>query len=287
MDMKLLIISGLSGSGKSIALHALEDIGYYCVDNLPLSLLPGLFQQLQNGTIRKVKLVAVGIDSRNLAELDRFPEMVDHLNQADIDFQTLYLQADDKVILKRFSETRRRHPLSSKDMPLAEAIQKEREILQPVFASADLKIDTSHTNVHELRQLVQNRIEKSTPHEISLLFESFGYKNGIPADADFVFDVRCLPNPHWEAKLRSLTGKDAKVITFLQKKTDVQEMLTDICQFLEKWLPRFKQENRSYMTIAVGCTGGQHRSVYLVGELVRYFMAQGHTGAIERHRELL
>ena len=172
-------------------------------------------------------------------------------------------------------------------MPLAEAIQKEREILQPVFASADLKIDTSHTNVHELRQLVQNRIEKSTPHEISLLFESFGYKNGIPADADFVFDVRCLPNPHWEAKLRSLTGKDAKVITFLQKKTDVQEMLTDICQFLEKWLPRFKQENRSYMTIAVGCTGGQHRSVYLVGELVRYFMAQGHTGAIERHRELL
>jgi len=287
MDMRLSIVSGLSGSGKSIVLNALEDMGYYCVDNLPLSLLPELMGQVNSGALRKISHTAVGIDSRNLAQLDRFPQMVEELERATIAVEIVFLHADDTILLKRFSETRRRHPLSGADVALKEAIQKEREILQPVFANADLQIDTSHTNVHDLRRLVQHRIGKSAYHDISLLFESFGYKHGIPADADIVFDVRCLPNPHWEANLRPLTGKDQAVIDFLRSHTDVQQMFTDISAFLEKWLERFKQENRSYMTIAIGCTGGQHRSVYMVRQLTQHFQHIGNSNVMERHRELL
>ena len=281
--MKLVIVSGLSGSGKSIALQVLEDLEYYCIDNLPINMLHALTKEIL--TV-KHKFVAVGIDARNVvSELERFPEQINKLKKYDIDYEIFFLEASDAALIKRFSETRRKHPLSGKETPLNEAIIQERHLLEPISAKADLRIDTSSTNVHQLRDLVKARVDRADNKSISIMFESFGFKHGVPIDADFVFDVRCLPNPHWVPELRSLTGFDEPVINYLNEHEEVKEMFDDISHFLDKWIPRFEQDNRSYITIAIGCTGGQHRSVYLVNKLAK-LIKNKHNNALSRHREL-
>lgn len=284
--MKLIIITGLSGSGKSTALQALEDLGYYCIDNLPVGLLPAFAEQIINMPTRSYKNAAVSIDVRNLStDLEQFPEVLDELKGTGLACEIFFLDADEKILLKRFSETRRKHPLTNQGLPLAEALVRERTLLEPMLAHADLHIDTSELHLHQLREIVRERVEAQTSSHMSLLFESFGYKRGIPADADFVFDVRCLPNPHWESQLRPLTGLDPEVARFLEGQPAVLQMFEHIRDFLEAWIPRFEADNRSYMTVALGCTGGQHRSVYLVQLLAGHFRAV-RENVIVRHREL-
>lgn len=281
--MKLIIVSGLSGSGKSIALNVLEDLDYYCIDNLPINMLDALATEI---VAAGHEFVAIGIDARNVAaELGVFPEQLKKLKKSDIDCEIFFLEANDITLTKRFSETRRKHPLSSKETPLKEAIIQERHLLEPISAKADLRIDTSSTNVHQLRDIVKARVSKADNQSISIMFESFGFKHGVPIDADFVFDVRCLPNPHWVPELRALTGYDESVIQYLDGFAEVQEMVDDIMSFLDKWIPRFERDNRSYITIAIGCTGGQHRSVYLVNKLAK-MIKNKHNNALSRHREI-
>lgn len=284
--MRIVIVSGLSGSGKTIALQTLEDLDYYCVDNLPFKLIRPLAQEILAAGSVLPPTVAVGIDARNfLDELARFPAILTELRDSGLSVDVLFLQADDEILLKRYSETRRKHPLSLGNVPLREAIRQERRLLEPVAAHADLVIDTSDTNLYQLRELVRARVHATPRGAMSLLFESFGFKNGIPADADFIFDVRCLPNPHWEPQLRPLTGLDRPVIEFLDRQTDVLEMVTDLSHFLETWLPRFEASNRSYLTVAIGCTGGQHRSVFIAEALLRHF-SKIRQHVMVRHREL-
>ena len=284
--MKLIVISGVSGSGKSTALNVLEDLAYYCIDNLPVGLLPALAEQMQNIPNELVENIAVGIDARNLpGELHRFPYILGQLKNKGMPCEIVFLDADDDVLLKRFSETRRKHPLSLDDTPLMEAIKKERELLEPISSRADLYVDTSRTNLHQLRELIRERLDGVDTQGLSLLIESFGYKYGVPADADFVFDARCLPNPHWEAKLRPLTGKDQDVAEFLQAQPQVDHLFQDILRFAQTWLPCFEAENRSYMTIAIGCTGGQHRSVYL-SERLASSLRETYDSVSIRHRDL-
>ncbi len=282
--MRLIIVSGLSGSGKSIALHVLEDLGYYCIDNLPIALLPALASQADIEAAPDK--YAVGIDARSTGgTLEDFPAMLRDLRGHGVEYEIFFLDADDTTLLKRFSETRRKHPLSNQKVPLEEAIELERRLLEPLSNAADLVIDTSLTNVHQLRDLVRQRVADKPPRTLSILFESFGYKHGVPADADFVFDVRCLPNPHWQPELRALTGYDKPVADFLEKQSQVDRMYQDLITLLENWLPQFEADNRNYMTIAIGCTGGQHRSVYLVERLARHFREQ-ERHVLTRHREL-
>ena len=285
--MKLVIISGLSGSGKSVALHTLEDIGFYCIDNLPMGLLATFARHLMEESGGKPpERVAVGIDARNHPDqLQRFGAILDELREQEIDCQIIFLQADESTLLKRFSETRRKHPLSGKDISLADAIARERELLNPIAQNANLFIETSHTNVHQLRDLIQERVGSSNSRDLSLLFESFGFKHGIPGDADFVFDARCLPNPHWDPKLRPLTGRDQAVADFLDQHELVLTMFEQIRDFLGFWLPHFKADKRSYLTVAIGCTGGQHRSVFLAERLAGWFR-EHHQNVALRHREL-
>jgi len=284
--MKLIIVSGRSGSGKSTALHVLEDMGYYCIDNMPAGLLPGLINEMalqENGRGDKV---AVSIDARNLpSNLARFPEITTQLKARGIEFSIVYLNALDQTILTRFSETRRKHPLSSHSVSLEEAIQQESRLLDPIASLADLKIDTTSLNVHQLRELVKEQVISQSHKHLALLFESFGFKQGIPIDADLVFDARCLPNPYWDPALREYTGKDAAIRDFLEAEPLVESMFQDICQFLVKWLPHFEANNRSYMTVAIGCTGGQHRSVYLAERLTEQFRTPQSNVQV-RHREL-
>ena len=280
-QIKMIIVSGLSGSGKSIALNTLEDLDYYCIDNLPVGMLKAMSEQINKEWGQNHKRIAVGIDARNSSdELENFPELLDKLNNQNLSIQIFFLKAENNTLLKRFSETRRKHPLTSKDVSLADAIELERQLLAPIASSADLYIDTTHTNIYQLRDLIRERVAGSSHEPMSLLFQSFGYKHGVPSDADFVFDVRCLPNPHWESTLRPLT-----VIDYLEKQPVAIEMLKHIKQFMITWIPRFEGESRSYMTIAVGCTGGQHRSVYITESLGKFFGAQRKNVAI-RHREL-
>jgi len=284
--MKLIIISGLSGSGKSIALNVLEDLHYYCIDNLPAAMLPALADQLLGSSNMEHEHIAVGIDARNSpSDLAGFADILRDLKSRHIEVEIFFLEADTPTLIKRFSETRRRHPLSSDEVPLSEAIAQERSLLEPIAVEADLHIDTSRTNVHQLRELIYSRVNDGDATRLSLLFESFGFKQGIPVDADFVFDVRCIPNPHWEPRLRRLTGRDPAVAEFLEQHDDAVKMFNDIRQFLENWIPRFEADNRSYMTIAIGCTGGQHRSVYMVEKLAACFKEQ-RPGILHRHREL-
>jgi UPF0042 nucleotide-binding protein len=297
--MSLLIVSGLSGSGKSIALQALEDLGYYCIDNLPAGLLPHFTEQLLgtgSHTRRKSETgkpslddapthTAVGIDARNRAFLDVLPQSLARLEQLGVKYRIIFLEADENVLVKRFKETRRKHPLTDKDTPLLEGIRLERKLLEPLSFNPALRIDTTHTTPHELRTRVQDFARGDDSSGMTLLFESFGYKKGTPADADYVFDVRCLPNPHWQPELRPYTGRDPQVAAFLESHTTVQQMFDELSGLLERWLPGFEAERRSYMTIAVGCTGGQHRSVYLVEKLAAHFTAKGIKTQI-RHREL-
>lgn len=284
--MKLLIISGTSGAGKSIVLHALEDIGSYCVDNLPMALLPAFAKEMASSEKQVYETIAVGLDARNLTnDFAAFPQLLREIGDSGIHYEVIFVDASDDTLIKRFSETRRRHPLTDSEVPLEEAILNERLMLKPVIAHADMQIDTSRTNVHQLRDLVQKRIDPSSSSTMSVLFESFGFKHGIPVEADFVFDVRCLPNPHWEPHLRALTGCDSEVADFLESHDEVNCMFDEIKNFIESWLPRFAADNRSYLTIAVGCTGGQHRSVYFVKRLTEHFQNLQQR-VLTRHREL-
>jgi len=283
--VKLVIVSGHSGSGKSVALHTLEDLGYYCIDNLPAGLLGALTLELKQ-VPNPVELAAAGIDARNLPHaLQQFNELLDQLQEQGIKSEILFLTCDTDTLIKRFSETRRRHPLSNDSVSLAEAVEQEKALLEPIASRADLFIDTSTTTVHQLRALLHQRLGQRQDHRLSLSFQSFGYKHGIPTDADFVFDARCLPNPHWLPELRPLTGRDPEVIRYLESETLASRMFQELCTFLGNWIPAFEADNRSYLTIAVGCTGGQHRSVYLTEQLARHF-SDRYPGVTVRHREL-
>ncbi len=283
--MKLIVVSGYSGSGKSTALNVLEDAGYYCIDNLPLMLLKDFVSQ-SLGHEHPVESLVVGIDVRNLSSgLESFPQLMDDIRALGADCEVLFLDTAAAVLQKRFSETRRKHPLSSVDVSLSEAVKQERIMLGAVRECADICIETSNTNVRELRAIVADRVVRRKSGELSLLLMSFGFKYGAPADVDFIFDVRCLPNPHWESHLRESTGQDQSVIDYLSAQPEVGQMQADISDFLQRWIPRFEAENRSYMTIAIGCTGGQHRSVYCVERLHQQLKSH-YPQILSRHREL-
>lgn len=273
---RLIIISGLSGAGKSVALHTFEDIGMYCIDNLPMSLLRELADQIRDGSIQATSEIAIGIDARNPEnEIRKLPDIIKNLKKDNLAVELVFIEANDEVLTRRFSETRRKHPLSSKSVSLNEAIRNERKIMEELSEHADIRIDTSHTLLHELRDIVRKRIARRPQATLSIQFTSFGFKFGIPRDADFVFDTRCLPNPYWEPELRSLNGKDPAVISFLSNKEPVVDMITQIRDYLDFWIPRFESDNRSYLCVALGCTGGQHRSVYMSEQLAEHFRERG------------
>jgi len=284
--MRLIIVSGLSGSGKTVALHALEDLGYYCIDNLPAGLLKAVVDEISAGKGRIGRGLAVGIDARNrLQDLESLPHLIEEFRKQHIQTDVLFVLADNEVLLKRYSETRRRHPLAEHGAELRNAIEEEREVLSEVINSADLIIDTTRTSVYELADVIRERVNGRAPAALSLLIESFGYKHGIPADADFVFDLRCLPNPYWDLNLRNLTGLDEQVVRFLDEQESVAAMHADILAFLERWIPEYRASNRAFLTVAIGCTGGQHRSVYMTEKLAESLRSfDDHIST--RHKEL-
>lgn len=285
MAMRLVVISGRSGSGKSTALHVLEDLGFTCIDNLPAKLLPALFREIEQSE-GGVSQIAVGIDARNLlGRLDPIPEILEQLRATGVDCEVIFLDARTPVLIRRYSETRRRHPLSSCEVDLRQALAMERDRLDPIADIASRQIDTSNMTLHQLRDLIKKQIVPDSGGDMAILFTSFGYKHGVPLDADFVFDVRSLPNPYWVPELRPFTGHDADVIQFLESQTEVAAMLADLIGFLSRWLPHFNATNRSYLTVAVGCTGGQHRSVYICNRLKEHF-GSGFGNVQVRHREL-
>ncbi len=283
---RIIVVSGLSGSGKSVALHRLEDLGYYCIDNMPAALLPQLIEQLNLTADPMYRDLAIGLDGRNKrTDLAAIPKFVEDLEKRNIHAEILFLTTEDEILIKRYSESRRRHPLSSNKISLEDAILLEREMLAPLSNSADILFDTTRTNVHELRDLLAKRIHTRLPGTMSLQFKSFGFKYGVPVDAEYIFDVRCLPNPYWDQSLRGFSGLDQPVIDFLDSQEMVQKMLNDISHFLSNWIPEFMRNNRSYLTIAIGCTGGHHRSVYLAERLTEIFSEQ-FKQVLVRHSEL-
>ncbi len=283
--MNFYIVSGLSGSGKTHALQALEDAGFYCIDNLPAALLPQFAKYLQQSAHDDPRRAAVGLDARNREFLADVPKSLAALEQLGIKYRIIFLDAEESILVKRYKETRRRHPMVDRETSLLEAIKLERQLLEPLAYAASLRIDTTRTTPHELRHQVNNFVRGENATGLTLLFESFGYKHGTPLDADFVFDVRCLPNPYWEPELRRHTGCDAPVIAYMERYDEVHAMYDELKRFLETWLPRFEREDRTYVTIALGCTGGMHRSVYLVNRLAEHFASKGVTTQV-RHREL-
>ena len=286
--VKLVIVSGRSGSGKSTALNALEDGGFNCIDNLPVRLLPSLCQPAANGAGRNRQGIAVSIDARNdPADLAGFPRLLDEARATATDSLVVYLDARSPTLVRRFSETRRRHPLTDQATDLRAAIDMERALLADIAASADLTIDTTNLAAERLVDVVRHRIvERSSAGGMSLLFRSFAYKSGVPVDADFVFDVRCLPNPHWIDELKPLTGRDRPVREYLAGQSHVDDLFEHIRAFLAAWLPRFEDTHRAYMTVAIGCTGGKHRSVYMAERLAEHFDAVRTTDVLIRHRDL-
>ena len=277
--MQVILITGLSGSGKSIALKVLEDNGYFCVDNLPVEMLPQLIDLLQE---EGNALVAVSIDARSGESLAQLPQHINTLKHQGIDFRTMFLEANTETLVKRYSETRRRHPLSDGQQTISESIETERELLGRI-AEHGHHMDTSDLSPNALRSWVKDFLDLDRS-SITLLFESFGFKHGLPLDADFVFDVRCLPNPFYDPKLRPFTGKDQAVVDFIESQEDAIAMLADIRYYIEKWLPCFIRDNRAYLTVAIGCTGGQHRSVYFAERLADRFREQYQV--LVRHRGL-
>ena len=285
--MRLVIVSGRSGSGKSTALNVLEDNDFYCIDNLPATLLPELAERTLLATDMVHPQIAVSIDARNAPDqLERFPEILAELRARHIICDVLYLDAGDETLLKRFSETRRRHPLTSGSRSLAEAIHYEKTLLSPIIDLADLVIDTSRLNLYQLRDTIKLRLLDKPEAGTAFLIESFGFKRGVPVDADVIFDIRCLPNPYWQPELRAYCGLDQPIIDYLSEQADVEEMYTDIYAYLAKWLPRFAASNRAYVTVAIGCTGGQHRSVYMAQRLGESLGAQLRNVQI-RHRDMV
>ncbi len=284
--MKLLIVSALSGAGKSTALDTLEDCGYYCIDNLPVTLLEDFIGHVMLADEKTYQKTAIGIDARNKNDsLNNFSDCLDLIRSKGIACEIIFLHADEATLLKRYSETRRKHPLTDANIPLKDALKIEKAMLEPIARHANVVIDTSRTHYHQLRELIRDQIDDRDFKHISLQFQSFGFKNGIPLDANFVFDARTLPNPYWIPELRALTGKDQAVINFLKEQALVTELFQDIADFLARWLPRFDAEGRSYLTVAIGCTGGQHRSVYLADALSQRFKNPA-LNVIVRHRDL-
>jgi len=284
--MRLILVSGLSGSGKSVALNMLEDLDYFCVDNIPAALLKSFVSHTLRSAESQYQQVAVGLDARNArAEIATVPALLAELRAAGIACELLFLTSSDEALLRRYAETRRKHPLSREGEGLHEAIQLERDLLDPVVQAADVVIDSSHTGVHELRELVRDHVERGRQARLSILFLSFGFKHGIPGDADFVFDARSLPNPYWELSLRELDGRDEPVVRYLEGSKGAAALLRDISTFVEARIPEFHATNRRYMTVAIGCTGGQHRSVYLVEKLAADFAGR-HADISARHSRL-
>ena len=282
----LVIVSGMSGSGKSVALNTFEDLGFYCVDNLPAELLPDFVRSVARDDGAPEKL-AVGIDVRNRhTDLSNIPEWLSAVGALGLDPRLVFFDTTDAVLLKRYADTRRRHPLSHLGLALADAISLERQVLKPLRQIADAVIDTSQLNVHQMRRQVITDFGLTTDDSLSLLFESFAYRRGVPPDADFVFDARVLPNPHWNPELRPLSGRDENVRAFLDTQEYVGEYVAQVEQFLDTWLPRLRSDTRSYVTIAFGCTGGRHRSVYLAERLAEHCRARDWGEVAVYHREL-
>jgi len=282
---RLIVLSGLSGSGKTVALRTLEDLDYYCVDNLPTALMPSFVDAVRDGQPGRYPKLAVGVDVRNRAEdLNRLPEILAMIAHRGIPYELIFLDTRDDVLLKRFSDTRRRHPLTADGIALNDAIALERKLLRPLSAIADRVIDSSELNVHQLRRLIATEFG-STGSQMSLLFESFAYKKGVPTDADYVFDARCLPNPHWDPKLRPLSGRDAAIREYFATLPEVENFFEQVRAFLGTWLPRFEADQRNYITVCIGCTGGRHRSVYIAERLAEAFRAQ-REHVMTFHREL-
>ena len=282
----LIVVSGMSGSGKSVVLRTLEDMDYYCVDNLPSDLLPAFVASISQQGAQHPRL-AVGIDMRNRSQdLSHLPQSLSNVGAMGYQHQLVFLDTTDEVLIRRYSETRRRHPLTGRGLPLADAIALERRLLKPLMAIADRVIDSSDFNIHQLRRLVVTELALGSQPGLSILFESFAYRHGVPGDADFVFDVRCLPNPHWDARLRPLSGRDAAVREHLDQQPLAREYFDQVAAFLDTWLPRFEKETRSYVTIAFGCTGGRHRSVYIAEKLAEYCREHGRPQVVTFHREL-
>lgn len=283
---RLIIVSGLSGSGKTVALHVLEDLGYYCMDNLPVALLKAAVDEVSAGNESDTPLIAVGIDARNRRrDLEVLPRLIAEFRSQDLLTDVLFLQADDDVLLKRYSETRRRHPLAEQGSALLSDIEAERRIMSEVINTADLIIDTTRMSVYELGDAIRERVDRRRADTMSVLIESFGYKHGIPADADFVFDMRSLPNPYWTVELRGLTGLDPEVSGFLESHESFTRMHDDVLGFLERWIPAYRDAHRGYLTIAIGCTGGQHRSVCMAEKLAASLRERGEPVST-RHNEL-
>ena len=284
---RVTIVTGLSGSGKSVALHTLEDEGFFCIDNLPAPLLSDIIDQLLASESTLYDRLAIGIDMRSeRASADNLLKLLSDLRaREDTQVEVLFLDTDRSTLVTRFSETRRKHPLSTQDLPLVNAIDEEMRLLDPVKAEAELVIDTSVLNLHELRDIIRTYLLGKTAGGLALIFQSFGFKHGSPASSDFMFDLRCLPNPHWEPDLRRFNGQEQPIITFLEAQPVVKAMYTDIRDFIETWLPSFEAENRAYLTVSVGCTGGRHRSVYMVEQLYDYFSTSREDVSL-RHREL-
>ena len=284
--MQLVIVSGLSGSGKSVALDTLEDFGAHCVDNMPLTLLLKYVDLLMQPDSHYPKQAAIGVDARALPkDLDLFPSILEQLRKLPCEVTVVFLDSDEDTLIRRFSDTRRRHPLASRDSALREAVRQERERLAAIANLADLRLETSRTNVHELRTLLRQRLKLGrTP--MSVLLQSFAYRLGVPSDADFVFDSRCLPNPHWVARLRPLNGTNPEVRGYLSKQPQATAMLDDLQQFLNRWVPFFIEASRHYLNISIGCTGGQHRSVYLVEQLAELLADGASLHVTVLHRDM-
>lgn len=282
---QLVLVTGLSGGGKSTALRALEDLGFYCVDNLPAALLPEFGKQIRNSSIVEYSRVALGVDARSPGrDLEEIPGWLEDLEAAGTSYQLLFLTADRNAIIKRFSETRRRHPLTGEKHAIPQAIDKEVALLEQLKQCADWVIDTSDTNIHQLRQQVWKCVGGQSG-TMTIVLKSFAFKRGVPQDVDFIFDARILPNPHWVESLREYNGLDAPVKEWLEQDEAVGRMIADVLRFLKTWLPEFQRSQRSYVTVGIGCTGGKHRSVYLVDRLASE-LGSGFGDVLIHHREL-
>lgn len=284
--MQLVIVSGMSGAGKTVALKQYEDLGYYCIDNLPIALIGGRSSRVIKSLEGRYEKLAIGIDARaSPREIKAFPKYLARLRERKVPVRVIFLTANDAVILQRYAETRRKHPLTGPQISLEEAIAKERRLLMPIAESSDFVINTGDFNLHQLREAIRQREPAAERGKLGITFVSFGFKNGAPEGIDYLFDVRCLPNPHWDTKLRPKTGRDAEVVAFLEQHPDVQNMLGDIRKFLETWLPKIAAQDVSYLTVAVGCTGGRHRSPYIVERLAQHFRGS-YDPITVTHREL-